>query len=106
MGLTREILLRASTSEWLAHQLARRKFTRNAVQRFLPGEDVESALDAAGALRESGIPTILTLLGERDTSWAHWTALPNAAATPTSRSSLRTSGSNWISKAPTQGSSV
>jgi proline dehydrogenase len=64
MGLTREILLRASTSEWLAHQLTRRKFTRNAVQRFLPGEDVESALDAAAALRESGIPTILTLLGE------------------------------------------
>jgi proline dehydrogenase len=64
MGLTREILLRASTSEWLAAQLMRRKFTQRAVQRFLPGEDVESALDAAGALRERGIPSILTLLGE------------------------------------------
>ena len=64
MGLTREILLRASTSEWLADQLTRRKFTQKAVQRFLPGEDVESALDAAADLRESGIPTILTLLGE------------------------------------------
>jgi proline dehydrogenase len=64
MGLTREILLRISTSEWLAGQLTRRKFTQKAVQRFLPGEDVESALDATAALRESGIPTILTLLGE------------------------------------------
>jgi proline dehydrogenase len=67
MGLTREILLRASTSEWLAGQLTRRKFTQRAVRRFLPGEDVESALDAAGALRESGIPTIPTLLGEHVT---------------------------------------
>jgi proline dehydrogenase len=64
MGLTREILLRASTSAWLADRLMRRRFTRRAVQRFLPGEDVESALGAAAALRESGIPTILTLLGE------------------------------------------
>ncbi|MGD2216260.1 MAG: proline dehydrogenase family protein [Gemmatimonadales bacterium] len=64
MGLTREILLRASRSEWLADQLKRRKFTQKAVQRFLPGEDVESALDAAAELGESGIPAILTLLGE------------------------------------------
>lgn len=64
MGLTREILLRISTNEWLAAQLTRRKFTQKAVQRFLPGEDVDSALDASAALRESGIPTILTLLGE------------------------------------------
>lgn len=64
MGLTREIFLRASTNEWLADQLTRRKFTQKAVGRFLPGEDVDSALDAAGTLRESGIPTILTLLGE------------------------------------------
>lgn len=64
MGLTREILLRASKSEWLADQLAARKFTQKAVQRFLPGEDLESALDAAAALRESGLPAILTLLGE------------------------------------------
>ncbi len=64
MGLTREILLRASKSEWLADQLSARKFTQKAVQRFLPGEDLESALDAAAALRERGLPSILTLLGE------------------------------------------
>ncbi len=64
MGLTREFLLRISTSEWLADQLTRRKFTQKAVQRFLPGEDVDSALAATAALRENGIPTILTLLGE------------------------------------------
>ena len=64
MGLTREILLRASKSEWLADQLSARKFTHKAVQRFLPGEDLESALDAAAALRERGLPSIFTLLGE------------------------------------------
>jgi proline dehydrogenase len=67
MGLTRELLLRASKSEWLARQLTRRGFTRRAVRRFMPGEDLDSALGAAGQLRESGIPSILTLLGENVT---------------------------------------
>jgi len=64
MGLAREIFLRASHSEWLADQLTRRSFTKKAVQRFLPGEDLDSALEATAALGEKRIPTILTLLGE------------------------------------------
>ncbi|UCC71486.1 MAG: proline dehydrogenase family protein [Gemmatimonadota bacterium] len=64
MGLTREILLKGSKSKWLSRQLTGRRFTQRAVQRFLPGEDLDSALHAAAALGERGIPTILTLLGE------------------------------------------
>ncbi len=37
---------------------------RKAVQRFMPGEDVSSALEAARALQENRIATILTQLGE------------------------------------------
>jgi proline dehydrogenase len=64
MGITREILLRASRSEWLARQMSRRGFARRAVRRFLPGEELSAALEAAGALRGQGIASILTLLGE------------------------------------------
>ncbi len=64
MGIAREILLRGSRSEWLAGQLTRRKFTRSAVERFMPGKDTTAALDATESLRHHGIGTILTLLGE------------------------------------------
>ncbi len=64
MGIAREVLLRGSESQWLADQLTHRRFTRKAVQRFLPGTDLSSALDATAGLEQRGIPTILTLLGE------------------------------------------
>jgi proline dehydrogenase len=64
MGIVREILLRGSESRWLADQLTRRRFTRKAVERFLPGEDLNAALDVTAGLEQRGIPTILTLLGE------------------------------------------
>lgn len=64
MGLTRELLLRGSRSQWLADQLTRRRFTRTAVQRFMPGETVDDALAAAESLHDKGLGTILTLLGE------------------------------------------
>ncbi len=67
MGIAREILLRGSRSEWLASQLTRRRFTRHAVERFMPGEDAASAIDASESLRPKGIGTILTLLGENIT---------------------------------------
>ncbi len=67
MGIAREILLRGSRSEWLARQLTRRQFTRRAVERFMPGEDAASAIDATASLRHKGIGTILTLLGENIT---------------------------------------
>jgi proline dehydrogenase len=68
MSLSRSLLLRASRSPWLADQVRRRTFTRRAVRRFMPGEDLASALDAAATLADSGIGTVLTNLGERVTS--------------------------------------
>lgn len=70
MGIAREILLRASQSDWLAEQLTRRPFARRAVRRFMPGEDVEAALDASESLHQQGLASILTLLGENVTSAA------------------------------------
>lgn len=70
MGIAREILLRGSQSKWLADQLTRRSFTKRAVERFMPGEELHNAIDAAVSLEEKGIPTILTLLGENITEAA------------------------------------
>jgi proline dehydrogenase len=68
------MLLRASRSEWLARQFQQRTFSRRAARRFLPGEDLESALTAAETFRDRGITNIFTLLGENVTS------LPQAEA--------------------------
>jgi proline dehydrogenase len=70
MGIAREVLLRGSQSEWLADQVTRRQFTRRAVERFMPGEELHNAIDAAVSLDEKGIPSILTLLGENVTTEA------------------------------------
>ena len=60
----RRVLLAASQSQWLAQRAPEYGFVRKAVQRFMPGEDVSSALEAARALQENRIATILTQLGE------------------------------------------
>ena len=65
MSLARALLLRASRSQWLAEQFRRRAFARRAVRRFMPGEDVEAALDAASVFAASGIGSIISALGER-----------------------------------------
>jgi proline dehydrogenase len=67
MALARQLFLWASENKWLENQLTRRSFTRRAVQRFLPGEALDDALDATGTLGEKGITTILTQLGENVT---------------------------------------
>jgi proline dehydrogenase len=64
MGILRTALLKGSQSHWLERQVVRRRFTQRAVRRFMPGEDVESALNAAEELRSAGITTVLTRLGE------------------------------------------
>ena len=64
MGLMRSALLAGSQSAWLRAQATRRGFVRRSVSRFMPGERVEDALEAAAGLREQGISTILTRLGE------------------------------------------
>jgi len=42
----------------------RTKFVRRSVVKFMPGERIEDAIDAARALKPQGINTILTRLGE------------------------------------------
>jgi proline dehydrogenase len=64
MRPVRSVLLRASTSPWLAERLPRWGFARRAVRRFMPGESLSDALGAAHELRASGLPTIVTQLGE------------------------------------------
>lgn len=64
MGLARTAFLKASQSTWLAEQATRRRFTQRAVRRFLPGEDLEAALEATRQLAGHGISTVLTQLGE------------------------------------------
>src|SRR3954464_1357648 len=65
MALVRSILLRASRSPWLADQFRRRRFARRAVRKFMPGEEVGSALDAAATFAAERIGTTITALGER-----------------------------------------
>jgi proline dehydrogenase len=64
MNLMRQMLLRASQSEWLRERAARYRFIRRTAQRFLPGEDEDAALAAARGLAGQGIETLLTHLGE------------------------------------------
>src|SRR2546429_9859441 len=65
MSLARRLLLRASRSAWLADQLRRRAFFRRAARRFLPGEDLAAALDAAVDFARAGLGPLLTQLGEQ-----------------------------------------
>jgi len=70
MGIARQILLKASQSEWLSRQFQQRSFSRRAARRFMPGEDVASAITAARELQDNGIVTLTTLLGENITTVA------------------------------------
>ena len=70
MGLARSILLKASRSQWLARQLRERKFFQRAVRRFMPGETLDAALEAAGTFGKQDIGSVLTELGEQVTNRA------------------------------------
>jgi proline dehydrogenase len=64
MSVMRSFLLSASKSKWLRDRVPRFEFSRRAVARFMPGEDLNSALKAAEGFRPSGIGVVLTYLGE------------------------------------------
>jgi proline dehydrogenase len=68
VSIARSILLRASRSRWLESQFRRRRFAQRAVRRFMPGEDLQSALGACRDLAASNLGTVLTNLGERTES--------------------------------------
>ena len=60
----RRLFLWAARNAWLRDHLPRMRFMRRAVRRFMPGETLESALDAAAPLEAAGIGTMYTKLGE------------------------------------------
>lgn len=64
MGLTRKLLLAGSRSAWLRQQAGSYDFVRRAVSRFMPGESLDDAVDAAKSLKVRGLGAILTHLGE------------------------------------------
>jgi proline dehydrogenase len=68
VAVIRKVLLAASTNPWLREQATHRAFVRKSVSRFMPGERVEDAIDAAVRLKTDRIGTILTRLGENLTS--------------------------------------
>jgi len=58
------MLLAASQNQWLRHRAAHYPFVRRTVSRFMPGETLDDALDAAQILRGKKIGTVFTHLGE------------------------------------------
>src|SRR5438105_10907087 len=75
MGFARSLLLKASRSQWLARQLRDRRFFQRAVRRFMPGETLDAALDAASQFAKAGMGTVLTELGEQVTNRAEAAAV-------------------------------
>ena len=67
MGLARNALLWISENRKLRQALPKYKFIRRAVSRFMPGELLEDALQAAERLKPQSINTVFTLLGENVT---------------------------------------
>lgn len=67
MNVSRNFLLWCSEQRWLQEQAVRRRFTRKSLERFMPGETLGSGIEAAMALREQGITSMLHELGENVT---------------------------------------
>lgn len=68
MGIARSTLLWASGSPTLRRMAPRVWFVRSALSRFMPGEALDDALEAAKSFRDRRIPTTFTHLGENVTS--------------------------------------
>lgn len=75
MGMARALLLRGSESRLLSRTLPHRPFVHRAVKRFMPGEELSDALDAAQRLDELDLSSIFTVLGENVTSDAETRAV-------------------------------
>jgi len=60
----RSIILAGSQNKWLREQAPKYGFIRKAVSRFMPGEKVEDAIEAARTLEQNRIGTVFTQLGE------------------------------------------
>ncbi len=66
--MMRSLLLWGSRNRWMNERMPRYRVVRSAVSRFMPGEEVDDALDETARLKSSGIGTVLTLLGENVTA--------------------------------------
>lgn len=64
MSISRSILLWASENSWMRSHVPNWKFVITAVKKFMPGESVEDALNAAKKFQDDSIPTVFTRLGE------------------------------------------
>ena len=63
--MIRSALLWVSENSWCKNTLPRYGFVRRAVRRFMPGETLEDALEAASSMAERNrIPALITFLGE------------------------------------------
>jgi len=67
MSLMRSALLVASQNKWLRENAVNYPFVRRSVSRFMPGESLDAALDAADALAQKKIRSVFTHLGENVT---------------------------------------
>lgn len=64
MTLVRSLLLAASQNVWLREHAVKYPFVRRSVSRFMPGETLDAALEAARTLQQKNIATVFTHLGE------------------------------------------
>lgn len=60
----RAVLLLLARNQWLKRRLPRLRFMQRAVRRFMPGETMDDALQAATPLQAVRIGTLYTHLGE------------------------------------------
>jgi proline dehydrogenase len=67
MNVSRDVVLWAAENRWLGEHLPTYRFVRRSVRRFMPGETLDDAIAAATHLRERGLPTMFTALGENVT---------------------------------------
>jgi proline dehydrogenase len=67
MALMRSLLLAASQNAWLRERAVHYPFVRRSVSRFMPGENLDSALAAARNLAQRNIGSVFTHLGENVT---------------------------------------
>lgn len=60
----RRVLLWMARNRWMREHVPRLPFVRRAVTRFMPGETIDEALDAALTYAPKGIGALFTHLGE------------------------------------------
>ena len=70
MAFVRSLLLAASQNVWLREHAVKYPFVRRSVSRFMPGETLDAALEAARNLQQKNIGTVFTHLGENVTDRA------------------------------------